>query len=84
MMTFEFKITARNEATALPRVLRIVARQGCALKKLTLQPAADEAVLEIFLLLDCQETPLRLVKLLQKQILIMYVKLLKEEIPLAG
>jgi acetolactate synthase regulatory subunit len=83
-MTFELKIMARNESTALPRVLRIVSRQGYALKRLTLQPTADEAALEIFLLLDCQEPPLRLVKLLQKQILVTEVKLLKEEVALAG
>ncbi|MDR2006487.1 MAG: hypothetical protein LBP78_04505 [Acidaminococcales bacterium] len=83
-MTVELKIITRNESTALPRVLRIVARQGCALKRLTLQPAADDTALELSLLLDCQEAPLQLVKLLQKQILITDVRLLKEEVPLAG
>ncbi|MDR3348175.1 MAG: hypothetical protein LBO03_00980 [Acidaminococcales bacterium] len=82
-MTVELRITTRNESTALPRVLRITARQSCALKKLTLQPVADDTALELFLLLDCQESPLRLIKLLQKQILVMDVSLLKEEVSLA-
>jgi acetolactate synthase regulatory subunit len=69
-MHVELKILARNDATALPRVLRLVARQGCRLKRLTLQPDDAERLLELFLVLECPEAPLRLVKLLQKQIVV--------------
>lgn len=82
-MNVELKIMTRNESTALPRVLRIISRQGCALKKLVLQPVEEERVLEISVLIDCHEVPVRLVKLLQKQILVIDVKMNEDSIAMA-
>ena len=82
-MRVELKILARNDATALPRILRLVDRQGCLLKKLTLQPDEAESLQELFLVLDCPESPLRLVKLLQKQLVVLEVRLLNDETPRA-
>ena len=82
-MTVELKIMTRNENTALPRVLRIISRQGCVLKKLVLQPIEEEKVLELSVLIDCTEVPLRLVKLLQKQILVLDVKMDQDNIAMA-
>ena len=79
-MRVELKVLTRNESTALPRILRLVARQSCLLKKLILQPHEEEGIIEILLLLDCPESPMRLIKLLQKQISVTEVQLLKEEI----
>lgn len=82
-MNVELKILTRNDNTALPRILRIVTRQGYCVKKLVMQPLADDSKLELLLLLDTGETPLRLIKLLQKQIVVFDIRAERDNIPLA-
>ena len=82
-MNVELKILAKNDNTALPRVLRLVSRQGYCVKKLVMQPMDDDATLELFLLLDTNEMPMRLVKLLQKQIVVFDVQAQRDNIPVA-
>ena len=79
-MNVEIKISTRNEITALPRVLRIILRQGFALRRLVMQPIDDESKLEFFVSVECAEPPVRLVKLLQKQILVLSVEVRQENI----
>ncbi len=80
-MNVELKIIAKNDSTALPRVLRIVDRQGVSLKKLVLQP--NEDVLEIDLIVGCPQGPFRLVKLLKKQILVFDVQAFQDNVCMA-
>ena len=82
-MNVRLKIVTRNDNTALPRILRIVTRQGHCVKKLVMQPLADEAKLELMLSLETVEMPLRLVKLLQKQIVVFDISAESDDIPLA-
>ena len=82
-MNVRLKIVTRNDNTALPRILRIVTRQGHCVKKLVMQPLADEAKLELMLSLEMVEMPLRLVKLLQKQIVVFDISAESDDIPLA-
>lgn len=82
-MNVELKILAKNDNTALPRILRIVSRQGYCVRKLVMQPMECNSTLELFLLLDTNEMPLRLIKLLQKQIVIFEVQAQRDNIPVA-
>ncbi len=68
------KITMRNEATALPRILRLINRQGLSVRKLVMQPSEDVRSLELLVVLDCAEVSQQLVKLLQKQISVLVVQ----------
>ncbi len=83
IMTGILKVVMRNEDTALPRILRVINRQGFALRKLAMQPCEDERYLEIQMALDCPEIPLRLVRLLQKQVPVFAVQVQPPSIQMA-
>ncbi len=70
------KIVMRNEATALPRILRVVTRQGLELRKLSMQPVGGGSSLEVLLALNSLDVPLQLVRLLQKQVCVASVDVL--------
>lgn len=61
-------IKVKNQQTALPRVLRIISRQGLKVENLVMSLSMDEKHLDISAKLDCLNVPEQLVRLLEKQI----------------
>ena len=61
-------IKVKNQQTALPRVLRIISRQGLKVENLVMSLSMDEKYLDISAMLDCLNVPEQLVRLLEKQI----------------
>lgn len=61
-------IKVKNQQTSLPRVLRIISRQGLKVENLVMSLSMDEKYLDINAKLDCINIPEQLVRLLEKQI----------------
>jgi len=78
------KVVMRNEETALPRILRIINRQGLCLNKLVMQLIDDNKMLELYISLECIDEPLQLLKLVKKQVPVFAVTVEDGCIPLAG
>lgn len=67
-------LKVRNEATALPRVLRIIARQGAVMESLVVRTAEKGQLLDIELYLSLPGSADQLCKLLDKQVSVLAVE----------
>lgn len=67
-------LKVRNEATALPRVLRIVARQGAMMESLVVRTLDNGRFLDIELYLSLPGNGEQLCKLLTKQVSVLTVE----------
>ena len=67
-------LKVRNEATVLPRVLRIMDRQGAAMESLVVRTAEKGRLLDIELYLSLPGSADQLCKLLAKQVSVLAVE----------
>ena len=67
-------LKVRNEATALPRVLRIITRQGAVMESLVVRTAEKGRLLDIELYLSLPGSADQLCKLLAKQVSVLTVE----------
>ena len=67
-MASGLKILTRCDSTTVPRILYIVTRQGYKLKKLIVEPDEKGTNLNVFITINSEEIPYRLVRLIQKQV----------------
>ncbi len=67
-------LKVRNEATALPRVLRVVARQGATMESLVVRTVDDGRALDIELYVSLPNGAGQLCKLLAKQVSVLSVE----------
>ncbi len=67
-------LKVRNEATALPRVLRIITRQGAVMESLVVRTAEKGRLLDIELYLSLPGSADQLCKLLAKQVSVLAVE----------
>ena len=63
-------VTGKNDETLLPRVLRVLSKQGAQVRSLRMDAQADELKLEIQL---ADMAAAQVAKLLQKQVAVMSV-----------
>ena len=61
-------IKVKNQQTSLPRVLRVISRQGLKVENLVMSLSMDGKYLDISARLDCINIPEQLLRLLEKQI----------------
>lgn len=64
-------VTGKNDETLLPRVLRVLSKQGAQVRSLRMDAEADELKLEIQL---AEVAAAQVAKLLQKQVAVMSVQ----------
>lgn len=64
-------VTGKNDETLLPRVLRVLSKQGVQVRSLRMDTEADELKLEIQL---ADMAAAQVAKLLQKQVAVMSVQ----------
>ena len=64
-------VTGKNDETLLPRVLRVLSKQGAQVRSLRMDAEADELKLEIQL---ADMAAAQVAKLLQKQVAVMSVQ----------
>ena len=64
-------VTGKNDETLLPRVLRVLSKQGAQVRSLHMDTEADELKLEIQL---ADMAAAQVAKLLQKQVAVMSVQ----------
>lgn len=64
-------VTGKNDETLLPRVLRVLSKQGAQVRSLRMVTEADELKLEIQL---AEVAAAQVAKLLQKQVAVMSVQ----------
>lgn len=64
-------VTGKNDETLLPRVLRVLSKQGAQVRSLRMDTEADELKLEIQL---ADVAAAQVAKLLQKQVAVMSVQ----------
>ena len=67
-------LKVRNEATALPRVLRVVDRQGATMESLVVRTVDNGRLLDIELYLSLPGGASQLCKLLAKQVAVVAVE----------
>ena len=67
-------LKVRNEATALPRVLRIITRQGAVMESLVVRTTEKGRLLDIELSLSIPGSADQLCKLLAKQVSVLSVE----------
>ncbi len=67
-MNDTLNIRVKNLQTSVPRVLRVIHRQGHKLRKMKLEVSMDPVFMDMVVELDCKEIPEQLIKLLQKQV----------------
>lgn len=67
-MNDTLNIRVRNLQTSVPRVLRVIHRQGHKMRKMYLEVAMDPTFMDLRIELECKEIPEQLIKLLQKQV----------------
>lgn len=67
-------LKVRNEATALPRVLRIITRQGAVMESLVVRTTEKGRLLDIELSLSIPGSADQLCKLLAKQVSVLAVE----------
>ena len=70
-MFVKVRVTAKNEETLLPRVLRVLAKQGLHIRSLHLEAEEDVLKLEISL---AEEAAAQVAKLLAKQMFVSSVE----------
>lgn len=70
-MFVKVRVTAKNEETLLPRVLRVLAKQGLNIRSLQLEAEDDVLKLEILL---AEEAAAQVAKLLAKQMFVSSVE----------
>ena len=70
-MFVQVRVTAKNEETLLPRVLRVLAKQGLNIRSLQLEAEDDVLKLEILL---AEEAAAQVAKLLAKQMFVSSVE----------
>lgn len=61
-------IRIKNQETSLPRVLRVINRQGHSVQKLIMTMSRERTHMDLIIELDCLDVPEQLVKLLEKQV----------------
>ena len=67
-------LKVKNEATALPRILRVVARQGASMESLVVRLADNGRLLDIELYLSAPGGAGQLCKMLAKQVSVLLVE----------
>lgn len=67
-MSDTLNIRVKNLQTSVPRVLRVIHRQGHNVQKMNMAVSMDPAFMDMVIELDCNDVPEQLVKLLQKQV----------------
>lgn len=67
-MNDTLNICVKNQETSLPRVLRVINRQGYSVQKLTMTMSRERTYMDLIIELDCLDIPEQLVKLLEKQV----------------